>query len=744
MKGLKIDRGRLLEVLVVLGVTALLVGISRLEARLYSLSESLAKDHSLLASIFYYGIINLNVFLAILLSLLVVRNVTKLVVDRRRGVFGSKLRTKLVGVLIIFSVVPTALVFYVSTRFITKSFDEWFGGRVKVTTQQTRDAGAQIYYQNQRRLESIARLAAGRIKLSDDALPSFPPLIKTEFGGLELDYGVQSLKVYDIAGNLLNRDSLLVGGRVENSSNLDAVSEMLTRFSYHSDMMSASTVTVEGGKDVVRAAVPIRFRDRKLGAIVIVEERFDVPVLANLQTILDGLATLKPGAQLVRVSYLILVTVMTLLIVFAALWLGFYVARGITGPLQLLAEATKEVALGNYNVKLQSGAEDETGQLTSAFNSMTRDLARQKEEVESARFGLERSNQEIDRRRRYMEVVFKNIASGVIAVDAGGVITAFNDAALNMLNLRNIQAIGRDVQDVVGSALYGAMVAGIEGANGPIEREIDLREFGVEATVYVAATRIESDLGEFQGAVLLIDDATDRIRMQRATAWREVARRIAHEIKNPITPIRLSAERMLRRFINRFDGDDRRVFESCIESILMHVETLRSLVNEFGKFARLPTIETRPSDLNSIVQSAVGVYRQGYSHITFIEQYGKLPTLNLDPEQFNRVIINLVSNAVDAISLTGREGVITVLTKFDELLGAGIVEVADNGPGIPENIKDRVFEPYFSTKENGTGLGLAMVNQVVSDHGGYVRIVHSDDNGVKFRIELPLVARVVG
>ena len=744
MKGLKIDRGRLIEVLVVLGVTALMIGISRLEARLYSLSETLAKDHTLLASIFYYGIINLNVFLAILLSLLVVRNIAKLVVDRRRGIFGSKLRTKLVGVLIIFSIVPTALVFYVSTRFITKSFDEWFGGRVKVTTQQTRDAGAQIYYQNQRRLESIARLAAGRIRLTDETLPAFAPAIKADFGGLELDYGVQSLKVYDIAGNLLNRDSLLVGGRSDNSSNSGAVSEMISRFSYHTDMTSASTVTVEGGKDVVRAAVPIRFRDRKLGAIVIAEERFDVPVLANLQTILDGLATLKPGAQLVRVSYLILVTVMTLLIVFAALWLGFYVARGITGPLQLLAEATREVALGNYNVKLQSAAEDETGQLTMAFNSMTRDLARQKEEVELARSGLERSNQEIDRRRRYMEVVFKNIASGVIAVDAAGIITAFNDAAVTMLNLGNIDPIGRNVEDVLGQALYGAIVSGIEAADGPVEREVDLREFGVEATVYIAATRIESESGEFQGAVLLIDDATDRIRMQRATAWREVARRIAHEIKNPITPIRLSAERMLRRFINRFDGDDRKVFESCIESILMHVETLRSLVNEFGKFARLPTVEMRPSDLNAIVKSAVGVYRQGYNNIRFVENYGQLPVLNLDPEQFNRVIINLVSNSVDAISQSGRAGVITVVTKFDESIGAGVVEIADNGPGIPENIKDRIFEPYFSTKENGTGLGLAMVNQVVSDHGGYVRIAQSDDSGAKFRIELPLVARVVG
>ena len=744
MKGFSVARGRFFEILLVIGISALLVGISRLESRLYSLSEALAKDHALLASILYYGIINLNVFLAILLSLLVVRNVAKLVVDRKRGVFGSKLRTKLVGILIIFSVVPTALVFYVSTRFITKSFDEWFGGRIKVTTQQTRDAGAQIYYQNQRRLESIARLAAGRIKLAEDNLPSFPAAIKAEFGGLELDYGVQSLRVYDFAGNLLNRDSLLVGGRVDNLLTSTAVSEMISRFSYHKEMTSASTVTVEGGKDVVRAGVPIRYRDRKLGALVIVEERFDVPVLANLQTILDGLATLKPGAQLVRVSYLILVTVMTLLIVFAALWLGFYVARGITGPLQLLAEATKEVALGNYNVKLQSTAEDETGQLTLAFNAMTRDLANQKEQVELARVGLERSNQEIDRRRRYMEVVFKNIASGIIAVDANGVITAFNDAALAMLNLSNVEPIGRDIHDIISPALYGAMIAGVDLAEGPVEREIDLRDFGVGATVYIAATRIDSETGEFQGAVLLIDDATDRIRMQRATAWREVARRIAHEIKNPITPIRLSAERMLRRFINRFEGEDRKIFESCIESILVHVETLRSLVNEFSKFARLPTIHTRPSDLNAIVKSAVGVYRQGYGNIVFIETYAQLPTMNLDPEQFNRVIINLVSNAVDAINVSGRDGVITVVTKHDEILGAGVIEIADNGPGIPENIRDRIFEPYFSTKENGTGLGLAMVNQVVSDHGGYVRVAHSDGGGAKFRIELPLVARVVG
>ena len=744
MKALKIDRGRVLEIASIFGVTTALIGISRLEARLYNLSETMAKDHSLLASIFYYGIINLNVFLAILLSLLVVRNIAKLLVDRRRGVFGSRLRTKLVGVLIVFSLVPTVLVFYVSTRFITKSFDEWFGGRVKATTQQTRDAGAQIYLQDQRRLESIAKLAAARVKVPPTSdLPNADSLpINADLGGLEVDYGVQSIRVYDVKGNLLNRDSMMAGGRSESSVNNAVVGDMINRFIYHVAMTSASTVTVEAGRDVVRAAVPVRMKSGQLAAMVLLEERFDVPVLANIQTILDGLATLKPGAQLVRVSYLILVTVMTLLIIFAAVWLGFYVARGITGPLQLLAEATKEVSLGNYTIKLQSYTEDETGQLTSAFNSMTHDLSRQKQEVESTRSRLEESNRELDRRRKYMEVVFKNIASGVIAVDEAGVVTAFNDAALEMLDVKITNSLGKGIADVIGEPLYASLWGKTQGDGDPVAREVDLREFGIDATVYVAASHIEAEGGEFHGAVLVIDDATDRIRMQRATAWREVARRIAHEIKNPITPIRLSAERLLRRFSSRFDGDDRKVFENCVEAILVQVDTLRSLVNEFSKFSRLPTVETRSADLNLIVASAVQVFHQGYPQLRFIESYGHVPELQLDPDQFNRVIVNLVTNAIDAVTATNRSGLIRISTFFEEALGAGVVEICDNGHGIPDEIRDRVFEPYFSTKENGTGLGLAMVNQIVTDHGGYIRIVQSDGDGTKFRIEIPLGGQV--
>jgi two-component system nitrogen regulation sensor histidine kinase NtrY len=738
------DRRRLIEISGIIAVTTALIGISRLETRLYNLSETIARDFTMLASILYYGIINLNVFLAILLSMLVVRNIAKLLVDRRRGVFGSRLRTKLVGVLIVFSLVPTVLVFYVSTRFITKSFDEWFGGRVKETTQQTRDAGAQIYLQDQRRLEGIAKVASSRIKLPLESrvISKSHPSIDYELPGFELEYGIQSIRIYDSSGTLINRESLIAASRDEGKQGFPAAIDMLSRFTSQPLMVSASTVSVENGKDVIRAAVPLRLNSGRMVAIVMVEERFDVPVLANIQTILDGISALKPGAQLVRVSYLILVTVMTLLIIFAAVWFGFYVAKAITGPLQILAEATKEVALGNYTINLQNYTEDETGQLTKAFNSMTQDLSRHKYEVESARTRLEESNREMDKRRRYMEIVFENIASGVIAVDSKGRITAFNDAALVMLGLNESSPIGKRILDVLGKQLYESLWEKIDVGSESLAREVDLRDHGIDATVYIAASHIETESGDFQGTVLVLDDATDRIRMQRATAWREVAKRIAHEIKNPITPIRLSAERLLRRFSNRFSGEDRDVFEKCVESILVQVDTLRGLVNEFSKFSRLPTVQPRPANLNAIVSSAVEVFRQGYPQINFVETYPTLPELQLDPEQFNRVVVNLVSNAVDAVLSCGRAGVIRIATRYEPSIDADVLEIADNGSGIPEAIKDRVFEPYFSTKESGTGLGLAMVNQIVNDHGGYVRIASSDANGTLFRIELPVSGKV--
>lgn len=747
-------RQRWFEIAGIVLVTLALTLISRLETRLYELSSELARDDSFIASIFFYAIINLNVFLAIILSFLVVRNIAKLVVERRRGVFGSQLRTKLVATLMIFALAPTVIIFYVSTRFINESFDEWFGGRVRDSMQQARDAGGQIYLQDQRRLEGIARLAASKVKVHS-ASPVLgiyaKPTIDVNLDGFELENGVYSVKVFDRDSNLLWSSVREEGGPNTQHFDQQFIGSLLGRFATKPGLVSSSIVDADDQKDIVRAAVPLRSPDSgELSGAIVIEERFDMPFLRSLESILESFSRLKPGAQLVRVSYLILVTVMTLMIVFAAVWFGFRVARAIIGPIQLLAEATKEVALGNYAITLEPHSDDETGQLVRAFNTMTGDLERHRQTAKDAQFRLEISNDELERRRRYMEIVFANIAAGVIAVDAAGVVTAFNTAAQSMLGLPTHvhQIVGRPVQEVLGPVLWSVfwddVMSSWEEKNSIATKNIDLRPAGIDLALFVAVTAVRNEDNDDLGLVVVFDDATQRAKQQRVIAWREVASRIAHEIKNPITPIKLSAERLLRRFSNKFEGEDKDIFENCARSILVQVDFLKDLVNEFGQFAKLPPVRLKPTSLDQVVAKALEVFRQGYPAIRFdVSMQGMLPVAMLDDEQINRALINLVGNSVDAVKdmESSAQGKISVNVWHDSSAMKFFIEISDNGHGIPDDIKDRVFEPYVSSKKTGTGLGLAITNQIVTEHGGVIRVIKTGDTGTTMRIALPSIGR---
>ncbi len=668
-------RQRFFEIIGIAVVTVLIAAISRLETRLFELSSQLARDSSFFASIFFYGIINLNVFLAIILSFLVVRNIAKLVVERRRGLFGSKLRTKLVGTLLVFALVPTVIIFYVSTQFINESFDEWFGGRVRETMQSARDAGGQIYLQDQRRLEGIARVAASKVKIKSwSPMQANSPSLDVVLEGFELEYGVHSVRVYDRGSKLIwstlqdeavdrepVRDRQLVGG-------------ILGRFATRPGLVSSTVVDTDGGKDIVRASVPLRsIESGDLVGVIVVEERFEMPFLKSLESIIEAFSRLKPGAQLVRVSYLILMTVMTLMIVFGAVWFGFRVSKTIIGPIQILAEATREVALGNYAVTLNPQFNDETGQLMHSFNTMTSDLQKHRQVAQEAQYRLELTNEELEQRRRYMEIVFSNIAAGVISTDAKGIVTTFNQAAQTLLGIPSDTAVvGIHIKDALGLALgevfWEQVVSLLQERNSSMTKDVDLRPGGIDLALFVAATAVRNKDGDDLGVVVVFDDVTHRVKQQRVLAWREVASRIAHEIKNPITPIKLSAERLLRRFVNKFDGEDKAVFESCVNSILVQVESLRSLVNEFGKFARLPHVRLELQSLSDIVNQAVEFFKQSYSQIEFhLEIEESMPLANLDAEQINRALVNIIGNAVDAVLLNpdDRIGKVRVKVWYD-------------------------------------------------------------------------------
>ena len=751
------ERRRAAEIIIIGVVAVMLVGLSRLETRLFDLSETLAKKQDLFTTVIYFGLINFNVILILVLGFLLFRNVTKLVVERRRGVFGSNLRAKLVAALMFFALAPTLLFFYVSARFIVTSFDEWFSDKVRATIHETRDASEKIYRQDQRRLESLARVAVGRLHPVAEAgsWSKGQPLLWPghALDGFDSLYGLDAVKIYDRSGRLVwssrGPDRPRGNAPALAESRDEFVTEVLERFARESGMLSASTVTGEDQHDVVKGMAPILAPDgHVLQGAVLTETHFETQILRSIEAILRSFSNLRPGAQLIKLSYLILLIVMTLLVGFAAVWLGFYVARAITGPIQALAEGTKEVALGNYGITLTPRSDDETGQLVKAFNQMTKDLRRHRSEADDARLKLLASYEELERRRKYMEVILRNILAGVVAVDRDGLVTTVNSAAAQLLGIEAGAAVGRPIAAGLGPELYGTLwrpiAEGLE-THDVFSATLEVSPPGSDkaAILLAQATRIEDENGEDLGTVLVFDDATEQVKAQRVAAWREVARRIAHEIKNPVTPIKLNAQRLLRRFHGRFDGEEQEVFESCLESILKQVDSLRDLVNEFSKFSRLPQVKPRIGSIAEVITDVANLYRMSYPHVE-IDTTGlqPLPEFPLDKDQMNRVFVNLVNNAIAALGDgEGVKGRIEISGAFIPELMTVRVEISDNGTGIPAHLRERVLEPYFSTRDGGTGLGLAIVHQIITDHGGYLRLLANEPRGTRVVIELPTGGR---
>ena len=400
------NRKRLVEFLLVILITAVLIALSRLETRLFTLSESFSENKEFFTSLVYFSIINVNVILALFLGFLLFRNIIKLIVERRKGIFGSKLRTKLVVSFAFFALAPTLLLFYVSTKFITRSFETWFSEKVKESMQLTRQAGSSVYEHDQKRLESLARIALRRIEASTlletrwGAIDSIEPL---ELLGFENEYGLQDIKIIKENGEQFwsstqGYSSWKIPEKIDQTA-LHAIQI----FTEHPDKLSLSRVVGESQQDVVKGFCPIRdpVYHRLLG-VVVTEVRFETRILESIEKIIADFGNLKPGAQLIQMSYTILMVVMTLLIVFSATWLGFYVAREISGPLQRLADAAREVSQGNYEIMLESQRTDETGQLVEAFNLMTQDLRAHQSQNEEVQRSLQKTNEELERRRQYM------------------------------------------------------------------------------------------------------------------------------------------------------------------------------------------------------------------------------------------------------------------------------------------------------------------------------------------------------
>jgi len=432
--------------------------------------------------------------------------------------------------------------------------------------------------------------------------------------------------------------------------------------------------------------------------------------------------------------------IITLLIIFGAIWFGFYIARSLTGPINKLARATRRVADGDLDFVLEKESDDEMGLLVDSFNRMTADIQASNRQLAEAHQALQESTMISEQRRRYLETILENVAAGVIAINENNEITTINRFAEELLKIEATSFLGHDFHQVLGRPHVQIMDRFLEELNASgehsIERHLRLTvRRGETLSLQVNITRMVDEQQQPIGYVIVFDNLTKLEKAQRLAAWQEVARRIAHEIKNPLTPIQLSAQRLRKRYLDRIT-EDREVFDQCTRTVVQQVDEIKRLVSEFSDFARMPRVKKKPGDIVEMARDTLVLYKEGHKHITFsLNADPDIPAFSFDPVQIKRVLINLLDNAVGVMPEGGE---ITITLSCNREENTVRMTVADTGPGITERVKLRLFEPYFSTRKSGTGLGLAITHTIVTEHNGSIRVLDNKPSGTVFTVELPL------
>ncbi len=708
--------------------------LSRFESQIIELTNRLPLSNNILV----LALINLNILLIILFLFLIFRNLFKLILERRRDLPGARLRSKLVAVFVALSLVPTMLLFFVSAGFITNSIENWFNDQVESSLQESLDV-AQTYYKNSAANalyygEQLARIIKDEKLLNEGNLSKLIEVIQQK----QQEYNLGVVEVFSSTYEELVRASNPQVPPAEfTDPGSDTIREALqgNRF---------TRITPIGRADLIRGIVPVHSNWNSKDVVGAVVVNYYVPYslvnkMKEISSSFDQYRNTKMLKGKIKTVYVIVLLLIALVIIFLATWSGFHLARNITVPIQELAVATEMVAGGNLDVRIESQSRDEVGTLVNAFNKMTSDLRRGQQEIEEANRELQNFNMELERRRRYMEIVLRNVTAGVISLDKEGNLTTINKSAEKLLKIKASKIIGENFRLVVSSEhlilIKDLLREILESGKDSIRRQITLPIGDTKVTLMVYISTLLDESSEFMGTVVVFDDLTHLIRAQRMAAWREVARRIAHEIKNPLTPIQLSAQRLRRRYLERFSADDS-VFDDCTQMIIKQVEELKNLVNDFSNFARMPAANPSPSNLNEILNEALVLYQEGHKDIRFLfHPDPEIPVFNLDRDQIKRAVINLLDNAVGAV---GQRGEVEIDSKYNQILQMVTFTISDNGCGISPEAKPRLFEPYFSTKKSGTGLGLAIVATIISDHNGYIRVKDNHPRGVRFSVELPL------
>jgi two-component system nitrogen regulation sensor histidine kinase NtrY len=693
----------------------------------------------LASNILVFALFNLNLIVFLLLLVLLCRNLVKLWFERREKQIGSRFKTKLVLAFLLLSLAPAILIFIIASNFINKSISGWFKPQVERPLDQAL-AVAQTYYQNLqatalRHAQYVAQVVDREGLLDEARRDDLAAYLVEEQEHL----GMSTMTVFGPDG------AEMVHVKDPGLGDLPTgeVNESQLRLSLGGQ--GVTTVRELPSGDLVEAIAPILAGGpgrRVLGAVVVgthVSERLEGRI-RGIETSFREYKQLKLVKNPVKGIYILLFLLLTLIIVFSFTWFGLYLARGITGPIEELAEGTREVAAGNLAYKVRARADDEIGMLVDSFNRMTDDLSESKRRLEEAYLDLQDKATELEDRRRYMETVLEAITTGVISLDPQSRLTTVNRAAMAMFSITETAAVGRPIEEVFARPELGELLTLVQrvrrARSGSVEQALHVRRHGVSTSLVATATALRGPEGDYTGAVIVCDDLTELLKAQRLAAWREVAQRIAHEIKNPLTPIQLSAQRLRRRLV-RAQGEDQRLITECTETIVQEVDGLRRLVDEFSRFARMPALSLRPTDVRPVIEAVAALYRDSHPGLRLVTRFpDDAPLLDVDPDHVKRAVMNLVDNAVAAV---GPGGQVDVDLVHHPEIGRVEIVVSDTGPGISPEDKEKLFLPHFSTKTGGMGLGLLIVHEIVTEHGGAIRVDDNRPRGTRFVVDLPVV-----
>lgn len=655
------------------------------------------------------------------------RNLIKLYSEKKRKVVGAHLKTRLLLFFIALSLIPTLLLFFFASDLISRNIEQWFKTPLDKILDDTKSL-ADGFYMN---IEEITLHYARQLSSSIQerkliSLERQLPLMEFVRDKLT-EYKLDEVSIFlddEELFSYLNPDLPLQYYR-------DPKKIMVKRA--HLGEVFSSILPMGKGEMVRRG---ISFAIPEQGNLLVVAGKFLPQNYAqrinNITSYVQRYRQLKIQKNPVKTFYLITLLFITLLIVFAASWIAFHLAKGIVNPIEKLAHATREVSRGNLGVRVEDPASDELGMLIDSFNQMISDLRTSQQDVHQ-------KTSELEVRKQYIETVLNNITTGVITLDGTGLITTINPSARQMLALDDRNVVGQSFKDVLREPVYSEIVSSIESGlsqRKPVsEREIRIDLDSQTTILVLTLSPLQQAKDEFSGLIVVLDNLTQLIKAQKIAAWKEVAQRVAHEIKNPLTPIQLSAERIIKN-LGRDGKEDSGLVKEGASTIVREARTIKSLVDEFSNFARMPTAHLQAADIHEIIEQTISLYVGVFKNIEFETAYSSnVPqTIRADAEQMKRVFTNLFDNAIDAM---GKKGKIKVHTSYDQPSRRLRIEVTDLGPGISLKDKDKLFLPHFSTKKKGMGLGLAIVNQVISEHNGSIDVENNQPQGAKFIIQIP-------